>query len=305
MVRTLTAKIGVVGAPWAPYNNVPSPTDNWPDEIFHSFEIALAAHPGLEVHFRNVPLHSTEDFSAAYAGAVLELFDEGLDALALILPPDEAELDSIAGALDIDRIPVVVAGARYLESRRWLSVFYEGGDDGYQACKHLHERGYRNISFFAPFSDDFGRLVGIQDAMREQGLELSDPFVSAKTGAPPPGELQEEVAYQSARSFLKFRQDPWGIIAANDHAGHGLMRAASEIGWEPGRDFGLIGFDDLSESRRLGMTSMHPPLGPMGSEAANLILRHLQGDCTTTEVRLRSHLIPRNSTQAPENQAKD
>jgi LacI family transcriptional regulator len=163
----------------------------------------------------------------------------------------------------------------------------------------LLQRGYRNISFFDPFLEDYGRIGGVRDALREQGIELCDPQLSKKRATIVPiGDLQENFAYRAAWSFLEHRRDSWGVVAANDHAGHGLFRAAVEAGLKPGRDFGLIGFDDFSQSRLLGMTSMRPPLEEMGEEAARLLIQSLEGKRTMTEVWLRSQLKQRESTMS-------
>jgi LacI family transcriptional regulator len=95
-----------------------------------------------------------------------------------------------------------------------------------------------------------------------------------------------------------------GIIAVNDHTAYGVLRAATEAGLTPGRDFGLIGFDDAPHSRVVGLTSVRPPLDALGEEAGHLAARALAGDASALQVGLRSLLVPRASTCLPAAGAK-
>ncbi len=87
-----------------------------------------------------------------------------------------------------------------------------------------------------------------------------------------------------------------GILAANDVTAIGVLQAARAAGQEAGKDFALIGFDDLPAACIGGLTSVRPPLEEMGEEAGRLLLRRLQGDYTSLQVRLRSLVVPRAST---------
>ena len=49
----------------------------------------------------------------------------------------------------------------------------------------------------------------------------------------------------------------------------------------------------------LGLTTVRPPLEALGEEAARLLLRALNGETANMQICLRSHLIPRLSTNAP------
>ena len=103
--------------------------------------------------------------------------------------------------------------------------------------------------------------------------------------------------------LLDQREDnPPGIIMPNDATAFGVMRAMLETGRLPGRDFGLVGFDDYPPSRNLGLTTLRPPLEELGEAAARMLMRALRGEALHLQTRLRSHLIKRattNHAQAP------
>ena len=106
----------------------------------------------------------------------------------------------------------------------------------------------------------------------------------------------QTAAINAAKTLLANSGEPSGIIAGNDHGALAFMEAARTLGKVAGRDYGLIGFDDLPQSRSAGLTTLRPPVESMGEEAARLVLRWMGGDRTETQVRLRSHLIARTST---------
>jgi len=187
-------------------------------------------------------------------------------------------------------------------------VYYDARHAGYQAAEHLLKSGYRRLVFFQPFTAQWvrDRLAGARDAARRSGL--AEDSVRAYPGSPglyPPGADPVEVGYRAARKALAAgvlrppspgAKERTGVIAVNDHTAYGVLRAATEVGLTPGRDFGLIGFDDAPQSRVVGLTSVRPPLDALGEEAGHLVARALAGDASALQVGLRSLLVPRAST---------
>ncbi|MBC8137056.1 MAG: substrate-binding domain-containing protein, partial [Fibrella sp.] len=92
---------------------------------------------------------------------------------------------------------------------------------------------------------------------------------------------------------------PVGIIAPNDFTAYAVLRMATGQGKVMGADYGLIGFDDDARSCALGLTTVRPPIEAMGEEAGRLLLRALHGEQGGLQVRLRSQVIPRASTDLP------
>ena len=88
-----------------------------------------------------------------------------------------------------------------------------------------------------------------------------------------------------------------GVIAVNDNVAIGIIQAAKAANLVAGQEYLMIGFDDIPESRVVGLTTMHPPLDAMGTEAGRMVIDQLRERHDRTQVRLRSYLIPRTSTQ--------
>ena len=178
-------------------------------------------------------------------------------------------------------------------------VFYDNRIAGGQAVRHLRASGYGDLVFFAPFAASWAdeRLAGARQAVGKD-VRL---YPVERTG--PDAERDWDHYRRSAQALLADclppvpAAAPVGIVAANDSLALLILEAAAEMGLSPGRDFGLVGFDDDPALRLRGLTTLHPPLEALGEQAARMLLNRLRGDDTEAQVRLRSHLVPRTSTR--------
>jgi LacI family transcriptional regulator len=184
-------------------------------------------------------------------------------------------------------------------SGRIPSVYYDGFDAGYQAAEHLIERGYRKLLVYAPFRSSWmeDRTRGIAEAAADsaQPIEIMQPLPATDQDALEVD--QGAIAYADALHLTAADLNGVGVIGANDIVAIGLRMAAAEKSLIPGRDYGLVGFDDSPEARRLRITSVRQPLESMGEEAARALMHSLIGDSSILQIRLRSHLIPRESSR--------
>lgn len=296
----LTTTVGIMGALWGKDDNAPEPHENWPAAILRAFECAIAAMPGTTVKFREIKPGQGSDPAVQYYDRLRELMAEGIDALAIIAPPESMipDLEAISQRYGF---PIVLIRSNGSGGGSLPSVTFDFEFGGFQAGHHLIQRGYETISVFNPYlgtNYTDSRIAGVELALRRAGRELyHGPGEDKMPRAIPDPVIQRKTARSAARVFLMDRPASWGVVAVNDHAGHALIDVAAELGLTVGADFGLIGFDDLSESRVLDMSSLHPPLEAMGTEAAKVLRNLLDGQPAQTEVRLRSNLVARASTQ--------
>lgn len=301
IVSRMSATVGIVTQLWAYTETVREPDDNWPAAMLHAFEWQMASMPHVTVKYLEASRKGTETSEMAYMSRIKQLLDHGIDGLAVIMPPNSI-VDQLEALVERSGLPIVLVHDGSRPSKSIPSVFYDSGYAGFQAAQHLIQRGYENISFYNPFAETWWashRLEGVMSALRKAGRPLYPVISNAAGDNPDPERVDQRTATkQAAAEFLANRVDSWGIVAANDHAGHGLLDVASDMGLEAGRDFGLIGFDDLSDSRIVNMTSLHPPLDGMGAEAAKVLQSLMTGSTPVSETRLRSHLVSRSSTQS-------
>ena len=87
------------------------------------------------------------------------------------------------------------------------------------------------------------------------------------------------------------------VIAPSDWDAFLLIRALRERGVTPGRDVGLISFDDHPLAAQEGITSVRPPIEDLGQMAGRLLLHGLLEGLLPVQTRLVGSVIPRVSTQ--------
>lgn len=218
----------------------------------------------------------------------------------LILSPaegsDGARLSRLVGA----HVPVLVFN-RALGDVDWDFLALDNRAGAYLATEHLLELGHRRIAFFGGrrgSSSCEQRREGYRDALAGRGIEPRDVWLIECA----PNRL--EAAALAGAVFADSRASaPTAAVCYNDATALGFMQGLFARGFHPGRDFAVVGFDDIPEA---AVTS--PPLTTLavdprarGRQAAELILarardRSAPGRLTVAPVKL---VVRRSTCPAP------
>jgi DNA-binding LacI/PurR family transcriptional regulator/DNA-binding transcriptional regulator YhcF (GntR family) len=271
----------------------------WTRELASMVERHAAAIFG-EVRFENL-LNDDQSLKDVVKAAV-RCIESGSNSLIVIYPEESEGALRLAELTNERQIPVVFIGSNR-SSYPIYAVCSDDQDAGYQAAYHLIQRGATEITFLASFPSDWvtARLEGARRAaaltnqrnVSVKGLIAEEALgVHRETG----DALHEAIAYEFVQSYLKSEKMPTAVLAINDFVAYGLMRAASEIGYQCGRDYIIIGFDDAVRSLEYRLTSLRPPLGEMAQHAVNILSRALKGEVLPTRTCLPSQLVVRRST---------
>ncbi len=232
--------------------------------------------------------------------SIAAVLSDGVDALAVIcLDLDRVRIEEALGRVDLRDTPSVclLAGELHLPIPH---VFYDNRIGGYQAARHLLDKGHRKITVFAPFTASWvsERIAGIRHALAHAWQ--SPPEAEFLLGEGRPWDYQNDptkIGEAVARAALESGWTPeGGIVCINDQVAYGVSHAAGQSGFKVGEDFALIGFDDEKCARDKGLTTLRPPLEEMGREAARLLIDEAHGSRVSLQLRLRAHLITRAST---------
>lgn len=182
-------------------------------------------------------------------------------------------------------------------------VFYDNRYGGYMAAKHLLDLGYEEIVYAAPHISAWGeaRLAGIRQAISRSenpraSLSISPAPHTSTHGPQVSAEQVRAGGELCARELMSAAQPPRAIIALNDSAALGFMDAARELGFEAGKDYAIIGFDNSGEARFAGLSSIQVPAEAMAEQAVRLLDDILNGRHGSTQVRVRPHLVHRRTT---------
>ncbi|WP_216206842.1 LacI family DNA-binding transcriptional regulator [Amycolatopsis aidingensis] len=169
-----------------------------------------------------------------------------------------------------------------------------------EATAHLLAAGYRRVGCVtgpAGIRTADERLAGYHDALREAG---ADPAAGPSRHAE---YHRADGARAATLELLDLAEPPDALLIANSAMAIGVLEALAGRGLRPGRDIGVVAFDDPPWA-----TLIDPPLSvvaqptyQIGSNAAELLLARI-GDPGRPPVTrtLAAELIPRGSSRREE-----
>ncbi|SDO87592.1 DNA-binding transcriptional regulator, LacI/PurR family [Pedococcus dokdonensis] len=178
-------------------------------------------------------------------------------------------------------VPFVTFGRIWDEPHmgRWVDV---DGQAGMRlAVAHLLEQGYTSVAYLgypagSALGDDrrAGWLAGLADA------GLADSARDAET-------VEDLTAATTAADrLLEGLGRDGAILCASDLLALGVLRAARNRDLQPGRDLGVVGFDDSDLAEVVQLTSVRQPLQEAAAEAWRIV--HAKG----TDLSLTALLTP-------------
>ena len=191
---------------------------------------------------------------------------------ALILSPCHSHDRSLFDDIDRAKVPtlqVIRLGDERTDRFPFFSMDFEGGSA--LACNHLLSRGARRVAFVggvAGWRTTTERVSGYLNALGEYGLAPETFF------GPPSRAFGAEVA----RHLVRGRQDVTAAVCFNDFVALGMHSALAREGIVVGKDFLLVGFDDIEECRQSHpqLSSVRCDIGEFGEAAAARVLNWLE-----------------------------
>ncbi|TDD45598.1 LacI family transcriptional regulator [Kribbella antibiotica] len=159
-----------------------------------------------------------------------------------------------------------------------------------QATAHLVAQGYERIGCITGpagvrTADD--RLAGYRDTVKTtKNLVRRSEYKAAG-------------AHRAAASLLSQPNPPDALLVANNAMAVGVLRALQELNLRPGRDVGVVAFDDAPWAELLDppLTVVAQPAYEIGTEAARLLLARIADNTRPpTVTTLGARLIERASS---------
>jgi LacI family transcriptional regulator len=171
---------------------------------------------------------------------------------------------------------------------------YHGALD---AMNYLLSLGHRRIGFICgrPEIGSGGRrLEGYQDALLGAGIEQDDALIV-------PGDFSTATGRKSALQLLSLDNPPTAIFAANDQSAIGVYQAAEELGMHIPDDLSVVGFDNISEAKYLGLTTVDQFLADMGYVAIQMLFKLINNEPLDVQIhKMATKLVERSSCRALE-----
>ncbi|PZU89916.1 MAG: LacI family transcriptional regulator [Shinella sp.] len=177
-------------------------------------------------------------------------------------------------------IPVVLV-VRNVPGAKVSSLVSDNRAGTVAAVEHLVSLGHRRIAFIGGFADTVvfaERLEGYRAAMAAAGLGFSEDLVV-------PSAPSRAGGVEAIGRAMLLAEKPTGAVCFNDAAAFGVCDGLRARGLEPGRDFAVVGFDDVIEAQTAvpALTTIAVDPQGMGRRAAQLLLKQINADKADAE----------------------
>lgn len=226
------------------------------------------------------------------AAAVEELLDRRVDGLIYATMYHRPAFPPAA----LRSVPAVMLDC-FVEDRSLPSIVPDEVEAGYEATKHLLERGHRRVAFLNnndPVPATLGRFEGYKKALGEYGITYDDGLI--QTGKVP------ELGLNAVAGLMQLPDPPTGIFCYNDQTAMAAYNALADLGLSIPDDVAVIGFDDMdviAAALRPPLTTMQLPHYEMGKWAVDHLLGQIAEPAAyrqPIQAKLACPLILRDST---------
>lgn len=168
------------------------------------------------------------------------------------------------------RIPTVVISST---SQTVSSVDLDNTAAAYEMVTHLIRLGHRRVACIGGpmnVSNSRDRLDGYQKALKAHDIRPDGALIAH-------GDFEQTSGQDIMTEFLKLKNPPTAVFAANDHMAIGAVRVIQHRGLRVPLDIAVAGFDDADFSAFVTptLTTVRQPLFQMGYEAARLLMDQL------------------------------
>lgn len=166
---------------------------------------------------------------------------------------------------------------------------YQGAMD---AMEYLLGLGHRRIGFIsgrAELESSNRRLKGYREALEKAGIPVDESLIAS-------GDYTTETGISGARQLFAMEKPPTAIFASNDQMAMGVYQVAEELGLRIPEDLSVVGFDNITESKYMGLTTVDQFISEMGYVATQMLIKIINGVPLEDQTyRMQTRLVIRNS----------
>ena len=246
--------------------------------------------------------HNQRNRFERYLEMLLERHVEGLIVVANWLFVDIQLLADLSKR----NIPAATIGWE-LPGETISSVMVDNETGARLALEHLHHLGHRKIAFIRGpkmLIDSAPRWRGIQKFAQSAGIEIDPALVQQLPESLDPNSSFES-GFRFAEELLQRKKRFTALMAFDDLAALGAIRALTKAGVKVPEQCSVTGFDDvaLSALAAPSLTTVRQPMEAMGGLAVNIVMEGINAALEKREWNIVSHkmnpeLVIRESTRA-------
>lgn len=219
----------------------------------------------------NVIISQSDDKYENEVSNLKALYDSRISGLIVSLSMETINTDHFKPFIN-QGIPLVFVD-RVPQGFNTYKVIIDNYSAGYNATKHLIEKGCKRIAHFAGAQHRNvyeERKKGYLDALKEHNITIDQQLIiHFKT-------LSFEEGEKATKQLLKLPNPPDGIFSSNDTAAVSAILCAKKKGIKIPEQLAVIGFNDdpISSIVEPALSTISHPALKMGKIAAKRILNH-------------------------------
>jgi LacI family transcriptional regulator, galactose operon repressor len=160
---------------------------------------------------------------------------------------------------------------------------------------YLMGLGHKRIGFIsgrAELESSNRRWMGYRDALEQAGLPVAEELIAS-------GDYTTETGVKCARELLSLEKRPTAIFASNDQTAMGVFQAAQEMGVRIPEDLSVVGFDNIMDSKYMGLTTVDQFISEMGFVATQMLIKLINGEALDSQTyKMQTRLVVRNSCRS-------
>ena len=215
----------------------------------------------------------------------VSLLNNSITDGVIIVAPVTGEFSTDAPIVSIDPL---------MSNPSYASVHATNRQGAMDAMKYLLDLGHKRIGFIsgrAELESSTRRLKGYRDALKNAGIPIDQELIAA-------GDYTTETGITCARKLLALDHPPTAIFASNDQMAMGVYQVAQELGLRIPEDLSVVGFDNILESKYMGLTTVDQFISEMGFAATQMLIKLINGEPLETQTyEMRTELVIRTSCQ--------
>jgi len=164
-----------------------------------------------------------------------------------------------------------------------------------EAMEYLIGLGHKRIGYIsgrAELESSNRRLMGYRAALEKAGIPVDESLIAS-------GDYTTETGVSCTRELLALDKHPTAIFASNDQMAIGVFQVAEELGIRIPDDLSVIGFDNITESKYMSLTTVDQFISEMGYVATQMLIKIINGlPLDEQTYRMQTQLVIRNSCRA-------
>lgn len=176
-----------------------------------------------------------------------------------------------------------------------LTVMIDNEKAAYDAVKYLVSIGHKRIGMVstegrAPSSVE--RENGYMRALKDSGIAFDERLIYR-------GSYDYTSGMKALEYFSRMENRPTAVFAVSDFLAAGVIKKGTELGLNIGREFSVIGFDNISmtEMYTPSITTVEQPCFEIGRMVARLVIENITGRKKKGRIFLDHKLVFRQSTE--------